>query len=102
MSLEDKRRQTRENQRRYRQNAREWKKEYLTTHSCVDCGEKDFRCLDFDHVRGVKKVNISILIRRGQTLKSILQEVAKCDVRCANCHRKRTYDNMQISISDPR
>lgn len=79
-------------QRQYRAEGKEWKVEYLSSHPCVDCGESDIRCLDFDHITGIKFANISVLIRRGQTLKKILSEVAKCVVRCANCHRKRTYD----------
>lgn len=57
---------------------------------CIDCGYNvNPAALDFDHVRGVKLFNIargaSFAILRLQT------ELAKCVVRCANCHRIRTY-----------
>lgn len=63
---------------------------YLLEHPCVDCGEGDPRCLDFDHRDpGRKKASISRLIGYSDWNKLLL-EIAECDVRCANCHRKRT------------
>ena len=66
---------------------RRW--EYLLSHPCVDCGETDPVVLEFDH-RGDKKSAIVDLMRRHARWEEILQEIAKCDVRCANCHRRRT------------
>jgi hypothetical protein len=63
---------------------------YLREHPCVDCGESDPIVLEFDHVRGEKKVNISDLIRRYGSWDTIQAEIEKCDVRCANCHRRAT------------
>lgn len=56
---------------------------------CIDCGENNPVVLEFDH-RCDKIKNISILVHAGQSLTSIKKEVAKCDIRCANCHRKKT------------
>jgi len=63
---------------------------YLQTCSCVDCGESDPLVLEFDHVRGEKKYNIGDLIRRYSSWETIQAEIAKCEVRCANCHRRAT------------
>lgn len=63
---------------------------YLSTHPCIDCGETDIVVLDFDHVRGKKMFNIAQIAGRGFTLKKIAEEIAKCEVRCANCHRRIT------------
>lgn len=63
---------------------------YLMNHPCVDCGEQDPVVLDFDHVRGDKRSNVGGLIVGGYSLKVIALEIAKCQVRCANCHRRRT------------
>jgi hypothetical protein len=63
---------------------------YLIAHPCVDCGETDPRCLDFDHRDPRrKKASISRLIGYAEW-DDLLLEIAECDVRCANCHRKRT------------
>ena len=64
-------------------------REYLLDHPCVDCGESDPGVLDFDHLRD-KKANISTLVQSGVSWESLAHEIAKCEVRCANCHRRRT------------
>jgi hypothetical protein len=63
---------------------------YLLGHPCIDCGESDPVVLDFDHVVGVKRANVSMLVYRGHNLETVASEIAKCVVRCANCHRRRT------------
>lgn len=56
---------------------------------CVDCGEKDPICLEFDHRDPLtKEFNIGEGYNKSE--KDILQEISKCDIVCANCHRKRT------------
>lgn len=64
--------------------------DYLKCHSCVDCNESDPIVLEFDHVRDKKRNNLSNMIGNGCSLASVLKEVAKCEVRCANCHRRKT------------
>src|SRR5579871_3496581 len=64
--------------------------DYLRKHPCVDCNERDPIVLDFDHVRGKKVENISSMIAYGFSIEKLNTEIAKCDPRCANCHRKRT------------
>ena len=46
--------------------------------------------LDFDHVRGKKRKAVSRMIGEGYGLIAISEEMAKCEVRCANCHRRKT------------
>jgi hypothetical protein len=61
---------------------------------CMDCKEKyPYYMLDFDHVRGNKNNNLSYMVR-FDTIDDIHKEVEKCDIVCANCHRKRTYDRV--------
>jgi hypothetical protein len=55
----------------------------------VDCGESDPIVLDFDHVCGTKILEISRMIR-GYAWAAIWAEIQKCEVRCANCHRRKT------------
>ena len=64
---------------------------YLETHPCVDCGESDPIVLEFDHRDGTDKVRaVSQLVTENCGWEKILTEIEKCDVRCANCHRRRT------------
>lgn len=62
---------------------------YLLEHPCVDCGEKDPLVLEFDHVRGKKYKCISEIVA-STNLSKLIAEIKKCDVRCANCHRRKT------------
>jgi hypothetical protein len=72
---------------------------YLFAHPCIDCGEKDIVVLQFDHLRD-KKFNISTMIANGSSWKRIEGEIAKCVVRCANCHRLKTAQSWTLS-SEP-
>ena len=64
---------------------------YLCFHSCVDCGEKDILVLEFDHKdRKQKDFDISSMYRLGYSVDKLVNEISKCDVRCANCHRRKT------------
>jgi hypothetical protein len=67
---------------------------YLEANPCVDCGETNIIVLEFDHVgeEGTKKFNISDATRLGYGMPKLKAEMAKCEVRCANCHRKKTYE----------
>jgi hypothetical protein len=64
--------------------------EYLSDRPCVDCSKTDIRVLEFDHVRGNKSANIGRLLTRAIAWEAIEDEIAKCEVRCANCHRIKT------------
>jgi hypothetical protein len=61
---------------------------------CADCGRTLHpEAMDLDHVRGDKVGDANALRRRG--LAAVLQEIAKCDVVCANCHRRRTQQRRE-------
>lgn len=61
---------------------------YLNQHPCLDCGEKDPLVLEFDH-RENKLMAVSTLVTNN-SLEKVIIEIQKCDVRCANCHRRKT------------
>ncbi|MCW2614628.1 MAG: hypothetical protein JWN08_1622 [Frankiales bacterium] len=64
---------------------------YLLEHPCVDCGETDVRCLEFDHEEpSLKSAAVHRLVASGVAWQRILDEIAKCSVRCSNCHQRRT------------
>lgn len=65
---------------------------YLSKHPCVDCEESDIIVLEFDHVRhkGNKFQAVSQLMRGRYSLQKVKEEIKKCEIRCANCHRRKT------------
>src|SRR6267143_2767210 len=63
--------------------------EYLRAHPCVDCGEADIVVLQFDHLAD-KERDVSSMLSGSWSWSAIEKEIAKCEVRCANCHRLRT------------
>jgi hypothetical protein len=83
------------NIRRYRERNLAWVDAYLRTHPCVDCGEPDLLVLEFDHVRGQKIECVRVVASRPSSLAALQAEVAKCEVRCANCHTRVTYARRQ-------
>ena len=60
----------------------------------------DPRVLDFDHVRGVKKHNVSDLKSMHFCWETIQAEIEKCDVRCSNCHRIKNYNHLSWRTYD--
>lgn len=72
-----------------REEARQYVFGFLSENVCTDCGESDPLVLTFDHVRGRKKMNVSQMVNQGYSIKAIQKEIAKCDVRCANCHMRK-------------
>lgn len=66
---------------------------YLREHPCVDCGETDLRVLEFDHDDPSQKLTeVTKLVATSMPWWRVEAEIAKCTVRCANCHRRRTVE----------
>jgi len=61
----------------------------LVSKGCTDCGIRDPLVLDFDHVFG-KTSGISCMVSNHAPWKRIEEEITKCEVRCSNCHRRKT------------
>lgn len=70
--------------------AKAYVRTYLNAHPCVDCGETDWVVLEFDHIED-KHEGIGYMMCRGLRLEKIIAEIQKCQVRCANCHRRKTF-----------
>lgn len=87
------------NKERYILTAKEFIFEYLKEHPCVDCNEKDTIVLEFDHITNDKYKNISDMVHNGTSINAIKIEIEKCEVRCANCHRRKTAKQFGWSIN---
>ncbi len=75
-----------------------WIQNYKKTQKCGRCGEDHPSTLDFHH-RNNKEKEFPISKCRDYGLKRIKAEIAKCDVLCANCHRKLHWDNKTGSFA---
>lgn len=75
--------------RKQRDVLREYIFKKLMESACIDCGEKDIVVLDFDHISG-KRLGISLMFRNRYSVAAIKEEMQKCVIRCANCHRRKT------------
>ncbi len=71
---------------------------YKLEKGCVRCGYKEFpEALDFDHIDPTQKAK-ELSRMPYSTKDSLLNEMAKCRVVCANCHRAHT--NNSINLND--
>lgn len=69
---------------------------------CADCGtSQSAHAMDFDHVRGVKRDAVANLVRVPVSLRTLKEEIAKCELVCANCHRGRTQSRLGAAIEQP-
>lgn len=82
------------NQRKIRERQRDLICKIKELYGCVDCKNYDHRVLDFDHVSGSKRMDVSKMVG-SYSDKAILDEIAKCEIRCANCHRIKTYERRE-------
>ena len=84
-------RKARVHTKRYQKKARKLIYEFKLGNPCTICGEDDPRVVEFNHVDpNTKDHNISEIVNSGHSTNSILKEIAKCEVLCANCHRRKT------------
>jgi hypothetical protein len=67
---------------------------------CADCGERFAQCsMDFDHRDPATKLaRVTSMVGRAG-LQRILAEAAKCDIVCANCHRRRTLERRSKQVA---
>jgi hypothetical protein len=100
----------RQKQQRYRNNNREkvkeaeklkrrkkliWFNNIKSKLQCIKCGFSHIAALDFHHrVPSEKKFELANIW--GKTRKQILEELEKCDVLCANCHRILHYEEKHL------
>ena len=77
------------NRKRGQARLREFLFTYKKEHPCVDCGESDPIVLEFDHIEN-KVDGLARMATRALKLSTIIAEISKCDVVCANCHKRRT------------
>jgi hypothetical protein len=80
----------------YKRKARDRNKDYVRKikeeNPCIDCGQHyHFSQMDFDHIQGKKKHTVARYANSAVSIKTIKDELSKCELVCANCHRYRTW-----------
>jgi len=58
---------------------------------CSECSEQEVACLDFHHKSDKKTDTIARMVGDGRPRDAIREEIRKCTVLCANCHRKHHF-----------
>lgn len=78
---------------------RDWIAEYKLAIGCADCGYSQWpEALDFDHTKNDKVSSPSDML--GCSWTRIIEEIEKCEVVCANCHRHRTWKRGGGDVSE--
>jgi protein-arginine kinase activator protein McsA len=70
-----------------------WYEELRSELKCVRCGyNKCIQALEFHHRDpNEKEAAISDIVKKDYSKERALEEMSKCDVLCANCHREEHF-----------
>lgn len=66
----------------------------LERSACIDCGFTDMCALEFDHI-SIKRGAVMTMAWHEVSLRTLEDEISRCENRCANCHRRRSIRNQQ-------
>ena len=79
-----------------RKRIREFIVSYKSNKPCSDCSRVyPHYIMDFDHVDPrSKKRSVAKFSGTCCSLERVKEEIEKCELVCANCHRQRTWDRM--------
>lgn len=79
--------------KRNKKKSRDWYNKFKSNLKCNRCPENHPSCLEFHHIDpNEKEFAISILIGTTYSINKIKKEIKKCEILCANCHRKHHYN----------
>lgn len=74
-----------------RSSIRKYLQHIKSENPCVDCGERyPYWVMDFDHLSD-KSFNLGKFTTFSVSLDVLKDEISKCELVCANCHRTRTF-----------
>ena len=79
---------------------KQWVSTIKAQTKCAKCGEDRSYLLDFHHIDpSIKDNTIARLTSSSSTQDRILNEINKCVVLCANCHREFHYLEKEQNIT---
>ena len=68
---------------------------YKVNKGCIDCGYSlNADALEFDHILGTKLRTVSAMCYSAWP--RVWAEIAKCEIRCANCHAIITKQRLRV------
>ncbi|OLZ42355.1 hypothetical protein A6E15_15885 [Natrinema saccharevitans] len=77
---------------RRRSRLRSWLDDIKQERGCSRCGADSVACLDFHHVEtATKEMAVGKMVTYGYGKDRLREEFEKCEILCANCHRKLHY-----------
>lgn len=76
-----------------------WVTAYKADRGCSNCPERDPVCLDFHHQTGDKELEIGFAVRGQWSMERLMEEINKCVILCANCHRKLHAKERSVGMS---
>ena len=91
----DRKEKIRERQRKIQEELKEYVTKLKKESCCSICGESRWYVLDFHHLGG-KEYTIAALIKRGCSINTLKEELAKCQLVCSNCHREIHYNEKHL------
>ncbi len=81
--------------KRRKKKVQEWFMKYKSNLSCSKCGENHPATIDFHH-KGKKENQVAQMAHWGYAIENIKKEIDKCQILCANCHRKVHWKNKNL------
>ena len=86
---------------RYRKELKELIRSIKEASPCLDCNVSfPWYVMDFDHVTGDKYKDISAMVSNLNSKQKVLDEIAKCELVCSNCHRVRTFQRLGFNCDE--
>ena len=82
--------------KRRKKEIKSWLWEYKKNLKCSMCSESHPSIIDFHHKEGRKEKGVAQMIVDGYSKNRIKEELNKCEVLCANCHRKLHSQNNKV------
>jgi hypothetical protein len=74
---------------------RNWLTALKLRHGCAVCGYRGHpAALDFNHYKGEKKLDLCAMVKRGYSIQTLREEIAKCVILCSNHHREWTIEGV--------
>jgi hypothetical protein len=88
---------TREYQKKLRRARAKWLHDYKRDVGCESCGFSHPAALDFHHLDPNEKIaEVSKMAHSLVPIEQLIDEISKCTILCANCHRILHY----VEVSD--